>query len=105
MTEKSRDNMGRWRSVTIGFRVSPEENEKINELVALSGLSKQDYILYKLKDKEITVLPNPRAYKGVKKLLEKIYERLCEIKEGTMPDIEFQETIRIVANVVNDMKG
>ena len=103
MTEKSRDKMGRWRSVTIGFRVSPEENEAINQLVALSGLSKQDYILNKLKDKEITVLPNPRAYKGVKKLLEQIYQKLCEA-EPAAPDSELKETIRIVANVVNDMK-
>ena len=36
-------NDHRKRSVTVGFRVSPEENEHINKAVALSGLSKQEY--------------------------------------------------------------
>lgn len=42
MSAKSRDEHNRWRNITVGFRVSPEENEQLNEAVALSGLPKQD---------------------------------------------------------------
>ena len=38
MSAKNRDNKNRWRNITVGFRVSPEENERINKAVALSGL-------------------------------------------------------------------
>lgn len=48
MSEKNRDEHGRWRNRTIGFRVSPEEDAEINALVALSGLTKQDYIINRL---------------------------------------------------------
>jgi hypothetical protein len=41
MSAKNRDNKNRWRNITVGFRVSPEENELINRAVALSGLPKQ----------------------------------------------------------------
>ena len=41
MSAKNRDNKNRWRNITVGFRVSPEENELINKAVALSGLPKQ----------------------------------------------------------------
>ncbi len=34
MSAKNRDNKNRWRNITVGFRVSPEENELINKAVA-----------------------------------------------------------------------
>ena len=43
MSAKNRDNKNRRRNITVGFRVSPEENERINKAVALSGLPKQEY--------------------------------------------------------------
>ena len=45
MSEKSLDRKGRWRSKTVAFRLSPEENETLNNMVKLSGLTKQDYIM------------------------------------------------------------
>ena len=36
MSAKNRDNKNRWRNITVGFRVSPEENELITKAVALS---------------------------------------------------------------------
>ena len=48
MSAKNLDGKGRFRSKTIAFRVSPEENEQLNIAVALSGLTKQDYITNRL---------------------------------------------------------
>ena len=39
--EKSLDYKGRWRNHTVAFRVSDEEAKLLNDLVALSGLTKQ----------------------------------------------------------------
>ena len=52
------DYKGRRRSKTIAFRVSPEEDEVINALVAASGMTKQDYIVSRLERRDITVRPN-----------------------------------------------
>ena len=52
MSAKNLDNHNRWRSKTIAFRVSPEENEQIEIAVRLSGLTKQDYITRRLLEKE-----------------------------------------------------
>lgn len=35
MSAKNRDEHNRWRNITVGFRVSPEENDLINKAVAL----------------------------------------------------------------------
>ena len=29
MSAKNRDNKNRWRNITVGFRVSPEENDSL----------------------------------------------------------------------------
>lgn len=46
--EKKLDHNGRWRNRIIGFRVSDEEAKLLNDLVELSGLTKQDYIMRRL---------------------------------------------------------
>ena len=42
MSAKNLDNHNRWRSKTIAFRVSPEENEQIEIAVRLSGLRRME---------------------------------------------------------------
>lgn len=55
MSAKSRDEHNRWRNITVGFRVSPEENEQLNEAVALSGLPKQEYCYRRCMQRDIVV--------------------------------------------------
>ena len=74
--EKALDRQGRWRSKTVAFRVSPEENNQIEIKVRLSGLTKQDYIVSRLTDREIRVVGNPRVYKALKNQMADIYEEL-----------------------------
>ena len=59
-------NEDRARPMTIAFRVTKEMNERLNLMVAMSGLTKQDYIMSKLCDTEITVIPSPRALKALR---------------------------------------
>ncbi len=53
--EKSLDAKGRWRNRNVGFRVSEEEAKLLDDLVELSGLAKQDYILRRLLNREVVV--------------------------------------------------
>lgn len=93
MSEKNRDERGRWRNRTIGFRVSPEEDTEINALVALSGLTKQDYIINRLCNRDVVVMGNPRVHKALKTQMEKLYQefsRLCSASEIS------PETLRVL---------
>ena len=40
MSLKNRDEHNRWRSKTVAFRVSPEEDAQMERYVQLSGLTK-----------------------------------------------------------------
>lgn len=64
--EKNWDRKGRWRNKTIAFRLSPEESVMLNRKVALSGVTKQDYIINNILDKKITVYGKPFVFKNLK---------------------------------------
>ena len=49
MSAKNCDRHNRWRSKTIAFRMSPEEDQQLESFVKISGLTKQDYITTRLR--------------------------------------------------------
>ena len=61
MSQKARDERGRWRNKTVAFRMSEEENRILDTKVSLSGLTKQDYIIRQLLGWRIEVQANPRT--------------------------------------------
>lgn len=100
------DKYNRYRSKTVAFRVSPEENEMVNKMVQLSGMTKQGYIRARLECKDVVVIGNPKVYKGLKHLLIEIRDQLIQISDKQdVPDGELMELIAIVANVLDDMKN
>lgn len=105
MSHKNLDHNGRWRNLTIAFRVSPEENEDIKMRVRLSGLTKQEYICRRLMERDIVVMGNPRVYKALKGQMEHILEELHRIEPGSVPNPELMEAIRIVAATFDGMRG
>jgi len=105
MSAKNRDNHNRWRNITVGFRVSPEENDQLNRAVAMSGLPKQEYCYRKCMDNSITVTPNPRIFKALKTALDDVWTELRRISTGTPPSDELVNDITLIAKMLNDMKG
>ena len=104
MSAKNRDNKNRWRNITVGFRVSPEENELINRAVALSGLPKQEYCYRRCLNQDVVVQGNPRVYKALKNQLAEVLTELQRIKNSSVSD-ELLETIRLINTTLNGMKG
>ena len=104
MTMKALDHKGRWRNLTVAFRLSPEENEAINQMVRLSGLTKQDYIARRLQQKDVIVYGNPRVYKALKCEMKQVAEELQRLSNAGEISEELHETIRIVVKIFNGMK-
>lgn len=102
--EKALDRQGRWRSKTVAFRVSPEENNQIEIKVRLSGLTKQDYIVSRLTDREIRVVGNPRVYKALKNQMADIYAELQRLTSAQEVTPDMLETLQMIAITLNGMK-
>ncbi|GFI64736.1 hypothetical protein IMSAG185_00326 [Lachnospiraceae bacterium] len=95
--EKSLDYKGRWRNHTVAFRVSDEEAKLLNDLVALSGLTKQDYITRRLLCRDVVVQGNPRVYKALKNQMAAIHEELKRMESISPDNDELLYTLQVIA--------
>jgi len=105
MSAKNVDKYNRFRSITVGFRVSPEEFDELNRAVALSGLPKQEYCYRKCMNRDVVVQGNPRVYKQLKINLEMVLSELKRIENGAKIDAELLETIRLINTTLYGLKG
>lgn len=104
MSAKNLDKHNRWRNKVVAFRMSPEEDAQLETAVKLSGLTKQDYIIRKLLDKEVVVQGNPRVYKALRDQLATVLAELRRMEAGTALDGDMLETIQLIANIMDGMK-
>lgn len=105
MSANNLDSKGRFRARTIGFRVSPEEDQLINSAVALSGLTKQDYIVKRLLCRDVVVQGNPRVYKALKTELSAVLTELKRIEAENGVDEELLNVIELIAVILGGLKG
>lgn len=104
MSAKNRDEHNRWRNITVGFRVSPEENEQINIAVALSGLPKREYCYRKCLNREIIVQGNPKVYKALRNQLAAVLDELKRIETAGELRDELLDNIELITKTLNGMK-
>ena len=102
--DKNLDYKGRWRNKTVAFRVSEEEAELIDKCVALSGLSKQDYIVRRLQCRDVVVQGNPRVHKALRNQMTEIYEELKRLEKCGEENDELLYTIQMVAEIMDGLK-
>ena len=105
MSAKNRDNKNRWRNITVGFRVSPVENELINKAVALSGLPKQEYCYRRCLNQDVVVQGNPRVYRALKLELDSVLTELKRIEAGNSVDEELMNVIELISIILGGLKG
>ena len=104
MSAKCLDQQGRWRNKVVAFRMSPEEDELLETAVRLSGLTKQEYIIRRLQEKEVVVTGNPRVYKALKNELAKVLNELKSMKKGENVSEDLLEVIRLITVTMDGMK-
>ena len=98
MSEKNRDDKNRWRSVTIAFRMSPEENEELNNRVKLSGFrTKQDYIIQSILHRKVVATSNSL-------MLVQFRQNLQRIDKASEMDGELLTPIRSMLEIVEGFK-
>ena len=104
MSLKVYDGQGRWRSKAVAFRMSPEEDAQLETAVALSGLTKQDYIIRRLQCRDVIVQGSPRVYKALRNQLVAVYDELQRIATGENVSVGLIDTIGLIAVTMNGIK-
>ena len=105
MSAKNVDRHNRFRNITVGFRVSPEEQAELNRAVALSGLSKQEYCYRRCMERDVVVQGNPRVYKALKNQMADMLAELQRIEAGNNVSDDLLNIIELIAGTMDGMKG
>jgi len=103
MSLKVYDGQGRWRAKTVAFRISPEEDEQLEIAVGLSGLTKQDYIIRRVLERDVVVVGNPRVFKALRNQLATVLEELQRIGAGEPLGEDLIDTIELIAGTLAGM--
>ena len=101
--DKTLDSKGRWRNVIISFRMSAQERDDLNVRVKLSGLTKQDYIIKRLSERDVIVQPNTRVYKALRNQMAEILTELKRINNGADIDSDLLNIIQIMTQTYNGL--
>lgn len=104
MSAKNRDGQGRWRNLTIAFRVSAEENEDLNMRVRLSGLSKQEYICRRCLERDVVVYGNPRVYKALREEMTQLTAELSRLMDVSQITDEMWSKLDMIATILRGLK-
>lgn len=104
MSERALDKQGRWRCKNVNFRMSPEEAELLDTAVKLSGLTKQEYLVNRVLNREIIVKPNPRIYKALKTEMDNILFELRRMESCSEANPDFLAVIELVTKTLEGTK-
>lgn len=91
MSAKNNDMQGRFRRIVVAFRVSQEESDVINRMIALSGLTKQDYLIRCTSNTDIVVQGNPYVYRSLKYELKHFIDEFKQLEN--LEEIELDDLI------------
>ena len=105
MSAKNLDRHGRLRSKTVAFRMSEQEAKHLDDLVAVSGMNKQDYIISKLLDREVVVKPNSRVQKALRVQLEDVARELSRLTRIDEAEPETLELARHLIEICESLSG
>ena len=76
----------------------------IETLVGLSGLTKQDYIMSRLLNRDVVVKGNPRVFKALRDTMGNVLAELQRIAVGEKIEPELLDLINTIAAIMGGMK-
>ena len=101
--DRKLDAKGRWRNKTTSFMMSPEEREDLDIRVKLSGLTKQEYMVRRLLQRDVIVQPSSRIFKALRDQMTEILNELRRIENDANIDDDLLSVIKIVAETYNGL--
>ena len=101
--------MNEWNSQQylyhIRRKITSIKSGLLNDLVALSGLTKQDYITRRLLCRDVVVQGNPRVYKALKNQTAAIHEELKRMESISPDNDELFYMLQVIAITLDGLKG
>ena len=81
---KKKNEHNRKKSITIGFRATPQERDELYKRIHLSGRTIQEYMLQSALCQQVVVVGNSRLQHKIQERLKQIEPKLDLIARGDM---------------------
>lgn len=98
-------NDHREKSVTVAFRMTPEQKRWLDRVADESGMTKQDFIMARLHDEAITVAPNVRVYRALRDHMVSLLRELQRVSAGGSVDERLHNEIERLTKEFIDLRG
>lgn len=105
MSEKNLDPQGRMRSKTIAFRMSPEEADLLQRYADMSGMTKQDYLISRILQREVTVVPNKRMQLYMEENMLYVFKELRRLDAGQVLPRDLSELVGMLSGIFAALGG
>ena len=105
LSERNLDCDGRFRNRTVAFRMSDAEADRLNQLVAISGLTKQNYITQCLLERKVVVKPSFRIYQKVHREVFKLYDELERLESLDCADSGLRQLVGMLLDELAGFRG
>lgn len=105
MSEKNLDPQGRMRSKTVAFRMSPEEADLLQRYADMSGMTKQDYLISRVLQREVTVIPNKRMQLYMEENMLYVFKELRRLDAGQVLPRDLSELVGMLAGIFAALGG
>lgn len=99
MSAPNNDPHGRFRSKTVAFRVSPEEADLLQRLADVSGMTKQDYVISRVLQRDVTVVPNKRMQRYMEEAMLMLVRELRRLDGASAIAPELSELAAQVCSI------
>ena len=92
------------RSATVAFRMTSAQARWLDEVVAESGMTKQGFIMTRLREDGITVVPNIRVYRALRENMLELLRELSRIRAGGTVDERLHDEVERLTKEFIDLR-
>lgn len=102
MTCKNED---RERSITVGFRTTPEVDHEITFLAKACGMTKQDYITARLLNQEVVMNPSRNTYVALRNEIRNLCKQLNRFRSNENLPESLLHLCELVFDIFMGLRG
>ena len=103
--QKPKDEKARKRNTIINFRVTPEEKNRIEARIALTGLDRAEFFIESWLYQTVLVKGNVRTFREYDRLMKKLAEQINQDVKLENMDSELLESLRMILEILNRLFG
>ena len=103
--QKPKDEKARKRNTIINFRVTPEEKNRIEARIVLTGLDRAEFFIESCLYQTVLVKGNVRTFREYDRLMKKLAEQINQDVKLENMDSELLESLRMILEILNRLFG